>query len=91
MPRTQFLHRWVKSGPATVSLFCVGHKCFELRDLYSKDFSPHSWHRRSPVSAKNRSESELVGGRTKVQPETIEKMANALPMTDERSSGVRNH
>uniref|UniRef100_A0A9I9E250 Uncharacterized protein n=1 Tax=Cucumis melo TaxID=3656 RepID=A0A9I9E250_CUCME len=72
---TQFSYRGVKSDPAKVSLFCIGHKCFQLRDSYSDDFSLHSWHCPSLVFPRYRLESELVGGRTKVQHKTIDKMA----------------
>ncbi|TYJ98800.1 uncharacterized protein E5676_scaffold1625G00140 [Cucumis melo var. makuwa] len=51
-----------------------------------KDFSLHCWHHSSPIFPRYRSGSELVGRRTKVQSGTIEKIANALPTSGERSS-----
>uniref|UniRef100_A0A9I9E278 Uncharacterized protein n=1 Tax=Cucumis melo TaxID=3656 RepID=A0A9I9E278_CUCME len=84
-----FLYRREKSGPATISLFCIGHNCFKLLDSYSDYINLHFLHRPQHIFLKYRFRNELVGGRTKVQPVTIEKMANPLPTSGERSFGVR--
>ncbi|KAA0051945.1 pentatricopeptide repeat-containing protein [Cucumis melo var. makuwa] len=64
MPLTKFLYLEAKSGPSTVPLFRIGHKCFELWDSYFENFNLHSWHWPSHIYSKYRSGSEL-GGRKK--------------------------